>query len=177
VSVGWTWAQTAIVLAASLAVVGALVTAVLGYLLNQRAARRERQAKTFAEALSAVEDYAELPYRVRRRSGDVEARLRLTEDISRIQSRIAFYQAWLRIEEPGVAAAYEALVRSAKRQAGEQMRDAWTHRVRRKDHQMNLLVAYPRDEIDRELAQCVVAMRADLGYRILPPRRPRLIRR
>ncbi|GAA0543652.1 hypothetical protein GCM10009546_02130 [Actinomadura livida] len=65
-----------------------------------------------------------LPYRVRRRSGDAEARLVLTEDISRVQPRIAFYQALLRIEEPVVAVAYEELVRSAKRQVGEQMREA-----------------------------------------------------
>lgn len=162
---GWTWAQTAIVMAASLAVVGAVISAVLGYLFSQRAARRQRQAKTFAEALAAVEDYAELPYRVRRRSGDAEARRVLTEDISRVQSRIAFYQALLRIEEPVVAIAYEKLVRSAKRQAGGQMREAWTQRVRKKDHQMNLRVAYPRDEIDRELTKCVATMRADLGYR------------
>ncbi|WP_024936265.1 hypothetical protein [Actinomadura welshii] len=162
---GWTWAQTAIVLAAAIAIVGAAITAVLNHGFNQRAVRREQRARTFAEALSAVEDYAELPYRVRRRSGNADARLQLTEDISKIQSRIAFYQAWLRIEAPQVATAYEKLVRSAKRQAGGQMSQAWAQRVRVKDRQMNLRVAYPRDEIDKEIANCVTLMRRTLGNR------------
>jgi hypothetical protein len=160
---GWTWAQTAALLAAAIAIVGAMIVAVVGYGLNQRTARRERLAKTFAEALSAVEDYAELPYRVRRRSGNAEARLQLTEDISKIQSRIAFYQAWMRIEEPQVAAVYTWLVRVVKHQAGTQMREAWTKRVPIKDRQMNLHVAYPRDEIDAEIAKCVTIMRSVLG--------------
>ncbi|XVQ11130.1 hypothetical protein ACQP1W_00705 [Spirillospora sp. CA-255316] len=161
---GWTWAQTAALLAASIAIVGAMIVAIFGYGLNQRVVRRERLVKTFAEALSAVEDYAELPYRIRRRSGNAEARLQLTEDISKIQSRIAFYQAWMRIEEPRVAVAYDRLVRSAKRQAGAQMREAWNMRVRAKDRQMNLRVAYPRDQIDAEIARCIVVMRSVMGH-------------
>ncbi|WP_242910737.1 hypothetical protein [Actinomadura terrae] len=163
VQAGWTWAQTAALLAATIAIVGAVIVAVVGYGLTQRTARRERLAKTFAEALSAVEDYAELPYRVRRRSGSPEARVQLTEDISKIQSRIAFYQAWMRIEEPQAAMAYTRLVRAVKHQAGTQMSEAWTKRVRTKDHQMNLHVAYPREEIDEEVAQCVMIMRSVLG--------------
>ena len=60
----WTWAQTAVLLGGVIAVAGAVVTATLTYGLNQRAARRERQSSAFAEALSAIEDYAELPYRI-----------------------------------------------------------------------------------------------------------------
>ncbi len=97
---GWTWAQTVALLAGVMAVAGALVSAALTYHLNQRTTRRERQANVFAEALRAIEDYAELPYRIRRRSGTPESRHELTEQISQIQSRIAFHQAWLAIEAP-----------------------------------------------------------------------------
>ncbi|GEB60253.1 FCD domain-containing protein [Streptomyces gardneri] len=38
------------------------------YALNQSAARRERRAKTLSEALTAVEEYLEMPYRSRRRT-------------------------------------------------------------------------------------------------------------
>ena len=62
---GWTWAQTAALLAGVIAVAGAVIAVALTYGLNQRAARRERQANVFAEALTAIEDYAELPYRIR----------------------------------------------------------------------------------------------------------------
>src|ERR1022692_1459120 len=89
----WTWAQTAAVVAALIAIAGGVVIAALTYGLNQRVARRERQAKSFADALTAIEDYAEMPYRIHRRRATREARHDLTEQISQIQSRIAFHQA------------------------------------------------------------------------------------
>jgi hypothetical protein len=162
---GWTWAQTAALLAGALAVVGALVSVALTYGLGQRAARRERQAKLFAEALAAIEDYAELPYRIRRRPRAPEARHELTEQISRVQAQIAFHQAWLSLETPGVARAYDNLVRAVKIQAGSQMAQAWQKPAITKDAQVNLGVAYPRDEINAARGRCVEAMRQALGPR------------
>jgi hypothetical protein len=165
----WTWAQTAAVLAGVIAVAGALVSVALTYNLNQRAARRERQTNVFAEALSAIEDYAELPYRIRRRPGTLDVRHELTEQVSQIQSRIAFHQAWLCIETPAVARSYEDLVRAAKAQAGKQMRQAWNEPPTKKDSQVSLGIAYPRDEIDTARGKCIEAMREALGRR--PPHR------
>jgi hypothetical protein len=48
------------------ALIAALV-AVTGYMLTQAQARRERRAREFADALAAVEEYLEAPYRIRRR--------------------------------------------------------------------------------------------------------------
>lgn len=162
---GWTWAQTAALLAGLIAVAGAAIAAALTYGLSQRAARRERQTTAFAEALSAVEDYAELPYRIRRRSGTPVARHELTEQISKIQSRIAFYQAWLSIETPGVARSYTDLVRAAKTQAGRQMTEAWNEPPTTEDAQVSLGAPYRRDEINAARGQCVDAMREALGRR------------
>jgi hypothetical protein len=161
----WTWAQTAALLGGVIAVAGAVVTAALTYGLNQRAARRERQSNAFAEALSAIEDYAELPYRIRRRPGTPDARHELTEEISRIQSRIAFHQAWLSIEAPSVARSYEELVRTAKAQAGNQMKQAWLMSATQNDEQVSLAQAFPRDEINVARGQCIDAMREALGRR------------
>lgn len=161
----WTWAQTAALLAGVIAVAGALVSVALTYNLNQRAARRERQTNVFAEALSAIEDYAELPYRILRRPGTPGARHELTEQISHIQSRIAFHQAWLSIETASVSRAYEDLVRAAKKQAGSQMKQAWRESVIKKDSQVSLGTAFPRDEINAARYQCVAAMREALGHR------------
>jgi hypothetical protein len=161
----WTWAQTAAVLVGATAVVGALISVALTYGLTQRAARRERQVNFFAEALSAIEDYVELPYRIRRRPRTPGARHELTEQISQIQSRIAFHQAWLSLETPGVARSYENLVRAAKAQAGGQMARAWQEPTIRKDAQVNLGVAYPRNEINAARSQCIAAMRDTLGRR------------
>ena len=164
----WTWAQTAAVLAGVIAVAGGLVSVALTYNLNQRAARRERQTNVFAEALTAIEDYAELPYRILRRPGTAGARHELTEQTSQIQSRIAFHQAWLSIETPDVARPYEDLVRAAKKQAGNQMKQAWLESAITKDSQVNLGTALPRDEINAAREQCIAAMREALGHR--PPR-------
>jgi hypothetical protein len=166
---GWTWAQTVALLTAVIAIAGAAITATLTYGLNQRAARRERQAREFAEAISAIEGYAEMPYRIRRRPGTPGTRHDLTEQISQVQSRIAFHQAWLRIEAPDVAGLYEDLVQAAKTQAGGQMKDAWQQPEATADALMSLGVAYPRGEINDARDRCIEAMRSALGRR--PPAR------
>jgi hypothetical protein len=158
----WSWAQSVALIAAVMAILGATITATLTHTLNQRAALRERQARVFAEALAVIEEYAELPYRVRRRRPTEGARHDLTEQISQVQSRIAFHQGWLQIEAPGVAARYEQLVRAAKRQAGGQMKEAWDRPPATGDAGMSLGVAYSRTEIDEARGQCVAAMRASL---------------
>ncbi|MGY4898659.1 hypothetical protein ACWEEK_24130 [Micromonospora aurantiaca (nom. illeg.)] len=159
---GWTAAQTAIVIVAVIAILGGVISASITYTLNQRAARRERQAKAFAEALNAVEDYAEMPYRIRRRRDTPEARYDLTDEVSKIQSRLAYHQALLQIEAPGVAASYAALVRATKIQAGGQMRQAWQQPVLTTDADMNLQVRYPRDQIDAARGICISTMRGAL---------------
>jgi len=171
---GWTWAQTVTLLAAVLTLAGAVVTAALSYGLNQRAARRERQTRSFAEALSVIEDYAELPYRIRRRPGTPEARHELTEQISQIQSRLAFHQGWLRLEAPVVARAYQDLARITKEQAGAQMREAWLEPVATEDAKVSLGKAYDRQGIDAARDACIEAMRAALGRR---PEEPRAVGR
>ena len=50
----------------STAIIAGLV-ALTGYLLNQFANRRERTSKVYAEALEAIREYQELPYKIRRR--------------------------------------------------------------------------------------------------------------
>jgi hypothetical protein len=152
-------------LAGAIAVAGSAIAVALTYALNQRAARRERQTRAFAEALTAIEDYAEMPYRIRRRPGSPDARHALTEQISQVQSRIAFHQAWLSIETPQVAGCYELLVRAAKRQAGRQMSEAWLMPPARKDSRVNLGTAYARDEINAARTTCIDSMRGALQRR------------
>ncbi|MFI7553850.1 hypothetical protein ACIBQ2_29420 [Micromonospora sediminimaris] len=159
---GWTAAQTAIVIVAVIAILGGVVSASITYTLNQRVARRERQAKAFAEALNAVEDYAEMPYRIRRRRDTPEARYDLTDEVSKIQSRLAYHQALLQIEASEVAASYVALVRATKIQAGGQMQQAWQQPLLTTDAEMNLQVRYPRDQIDAARGACIETMRAAL---------------
>jgi hypothetical protein len=166
----WTASQTTAVLAPVIAFLGAGLVALLTYALNRRAARRERRALAFGEALSVVEDYAEMPYRIRRRLGTPEGRHQLTEEVSRIYSRLAFHQALLDIEAPAVAAAYRLLANEAKAEIGEQLKAAWQRPVRTTDAEMNLEEHYDRRRVDRARDQCVATMRAALGFGS-PPRR------
>jgi hypothetical protein len=160
---GWTAAQTALILVAVLALFGAVVSASLAYTLNQLAARRDRRGKAFAEALAAVEDFAEMPYRVRRRRDSPDTRHDLGDELSRIQSRLAYHQALIQVEAPAVAAVYAALVRAAKVEAGGQIKEAWQQPAPASDAEMNIAVRYSRDEIDTARSTCVHAMRSALG--------------
>jgi hypothetical protein len=160
----WTAAQTTAVLA----ILGGALTALLSYGLNRRAARRERRALAFSEALSVIEDYAEMPYRIRRRPGTLEGRQQLTEEVSRIYSRLAFHQALLDIETPKVAAAYRLLANEAKAQVGGQMKTAWQKPVRVEDAEMNLEEHYDRKRVDHARDHCVATMRAVLRHRRVP---------
>jgi hypothetical protein len=170
----WTAAQTTAVLAPVIAILGAALIALLTYELNRRTARRERRALAFGEALSVVEDYAEMPYRIRRRSGTLEGRQQLTEEVSRIYSRLAFRQALLDIEAPAVAAAYRRLANEAKAEVGGQMKTAWQKPLRTTDAEMNLEERYDRRRVDCARDHCVATMRAALGQGRLPtaPKRP-----
>ncbi|TQM35624.1 hypothetical protein [Pseudonocardia cypriaca] len=154
----WTWAQTAALIVPVLAFFGAVVVWAFG----QRAARRERRATAFAAALAAVETYAEFPYRVRRRATTETARHELATEISKNQAEIAFHQAWLDLEAPTAANAYRKLVQATRRQAGQQMHDAWLQPAITTDADMNLEVAYPRTEIDTARVRCQQHMKAAL---------------
>lgn len=152
-----------------LPLVGVLVTgliALVGYALTQAWARRERWAASFAEALSAVEDYVEAPYRIRRRPhGDLVAQFSITNSISDIQSRIAFHAAWLRLQNPRVADAYDSLVAAARREAGVQMTEAWHAKAVRKGADVPLGTRYEHPETDSARAECVRVMREQLRLR------------
>ena len=155
-------AQWATIIAALIA---ALVV-VAGYMLTQAQARRERRAKEFADALAAVEEYLEAPYRIRRRQAATpEAREALTSALSNLQARIALHCAWLQVEAPAVGHAYEALVSAARSEAGAQMAEAWNTSPLTSDTDMNLEVAYPHPNSDAERAKVIAAMRQHLRLR------------
>jgi hypothetical protein len=151
----------------------AAVVAVTGYMLTQAQARRERRDREFADALAAVEEYLEAPYRIRRRQAATpEAREALTSALSGLQARIALHRAWLQVEAPAVGRAYEALVSAAealvsaaRSEAGAQMAEAWNAAPLTSDTDMNLKVAYPHPDSDAERAKVIAAMRQHLRFR------------
>ena len=159
------WTQAAALIVPIITLVGAIITVAVTYTLNQRAARRERLAKAFTEALTATEDYAQMPYRIRRRLDTPEARYEISVELNKIQSQIAFQHAWLHIESVEVARAYDSLIRAARNEAGSQMKKAWATAAPTSDEQMTLETAYPRGQLDSARSACITAMRAALGRR------------
>ena len=159
----FTWTNAATIIAGIGAALIAALVAVIGYSRQQRAARRVQRATMYAEALQAVEDYLEGPYRIRRRDGSAGVRARITEAISATKSKISFYLAWLHIDASAeVAAAYEDYVLAAQREAGPQMTEAWRTRPTRKDTDVPLGRAYSRNDSDAARAKVSEAMKRDL---------------
>jgi hypothetical protein len=122
-----------------IAAVLAAVVVMIGYSIQKKQAREAEQAAVYGEAIRAVHDYLEAPYRVRRRDGGSPARMAITDHVSDVQSRLAYYETLLRVHAPAdVGAAFEALVATAKREAGPQMTLAWQGRPTRKDQEVPL---------------------------------------
>src|SRR5215207_9044146 len=69
----------------------AAVVAVKAYRTQQQATRQQHKAGFYANAVRAVEDYRECPYRILRKDGSSEARRGITQHISDVKSRIGFY--------------------------------------------------------------------------------------
>ncbi len=157
-------------IAAFLAVVVALVTRHF----QLRDKHRDELRALFSGALSAVADYQELPYLVRRRS-DLSPMTpsELTWHASQIQSRLDCFIARLQLEEHDLGEAYELLVRATRQETGAHLSEAWTQTRIATDAEMPLRVRYPRDSANQQRNECLALMRSRInGRRIL--RRSRL---
>lgn len=153
--------MTAAIITAVFALAGVLVTVAV----NQHLARQDRLRKDFAEALAAVERYAELPYRVRRRQGaGPETRERISDVTHGVQQDLLFYQSWVRIQAPRVADAYDALVGAMRREAGRAMSEAWRTGAITADEDMPLGDGYDFPEMRQRRAEYVGAVRRQLEW-------------
>jgi len=108
------------------AVVAAIVSSWVNTALARRATRLEERARvrsTLAEAFQAYAD-KEFPYAIRRRRADQlpEERIRVSEEVRRVQSRLSYYEAWTLAEAPETGAAYNELTQQLRRVAGASMR-------------------------------------------------------
>ena len=137
--------SSSLVLAALLsgAVVAALIAAAVNTALARRKSLEEERARVrtvFAEAFEAVSAYKEFPYAIRRRRADAPAgeRVRLSEELRKVQTRLTYYLAWTRAESQAVGDTYEALVTELRRLAGGACRDAWLAEPITEDREMNI---------------------------------------
>lgn len=155
-------ADVAVILAALIAA----TVAVLGYRWQQREQRRIERSKIYADALSAVEDYIEAPYRVIRRERGADARERLTNHINDVQSRLAYHQALLNISaSPQVADAYRDYVAAARAEAGSDISRAWKAKPIRHDRKIPLGTPLRRSRCEAARGRIEAAMRKDVRPR------------
>ncbi|MFF2550736.1 hypothetical protein ACFVUS_07030 [Nocardia sp. NPDC058058] len=148
------------ILTASIAASVALV----GYVVNQAAARRERRAKAYAEALRTIRQYQEVPYRVARRlDSSADTRTKLDNLHGEIMSGIGFHLGWLRLESSDTAAAYEALWERSRTFGKVYRKWAWKQPLVSADAQMAITLPFTYD-IKPELDVCIRAMRADTRF-------------
>ena len=128
--------------------------------------RKTQVAAVYAEALQAVEDYLEAPYLVLRCDKSSRSAMQLvTDSISRVQSRIAYAQAWLGVHAPpDVSEHYDTFVRIARVEAGKAVTAAWDAPPRSSASEMPIRERlFSRDASDKARAAVVTAMRADVA--------------
>jgi hypothetical protein len=86
-----------------LAAITAAAAALLGYRLTNRSKQLEAKAKAYADALTAIEAYKSLPYRIRRRAKDGNDQAELQHLVGDTEQEVAFYRRWLALESPAVS--------------------------------------------------------------------------
>ena len=158
----FTWAQVAPLIAALIAAAGVALT----LLVNAARARRETLTTLYGDALGAVAEYLEGPYRILRKDGEASTRFAITSKLSDVKTAIDHHQALLRLHaEPLVADAYDLYVSTAKAEAGRQMHDAWNAPAVTTDAGVNLNVALAREESNAKRDLVVEMMQAHLRRR------------
>jgi hypothetical protein len=136
-------------------VIAAVITGFVALLVlagNQYQARKDRLRKDFAEALAAVERYAELPYRiVRRQDSTPEVRGLIAEQVHKVQQDILFHKSWVRIQSSEVAEVYDALLGAMREEAGTAMTQAWNTApvIRDEDMPLGHIFSFPRMNAER----------------------------
>ncbi|RJQ79458.1 hypothetical protein D5S17_10635 [Pseudonocardiaceae bacterium YIM PH 21723] len=144
----------------------AATVAIKAYRTQQQEIRRQHRASFYAEALRAVEDYMECPYRILRKDGSSEARREITQHISDVKSRISFYTGWIEIHgTPEVRATYDAFVTTAQREAGPQMTAAWETKPVRRDRDVPLRTSpLPRVATDIARSRLLTVLQTNLEH-------------
>lgn len=125
------------------ALLAAVITAVVTLVLARRKHLEEERARVavvFAEATKAVAAYLEMPYAIRRRNHKepAEERVRLSQEMSKVQADLSFYLAWTAAESTEVGQRYEELVTKLRQVAGSACHDAWLAAAPTRDAEMNI---------------------------------------
>jgi hypothetical protein len=143
----------------------AAAVAVLGYGLTNRSKQLDARAKAYADALTAIEAYKSLPYRIMRCTVNPEDRADVQHLVSDVEQQVAFFRRWLALESARVGLSYEALANKVMQRGADYRGQAWGENARRGDHDP---ATFPigfdyKDQFEQGV--CLAAMRHDLGRR------------
>jgi hypothetical protein len=156
------WSAAATIIAGLIAGVVTGVAVLLGLLANSASARRQRRIEIYGEAIRAVSDYLEGPYRVARCHNSPDQRFALASDLSDVQGRIDAHVLLIRLHSRArIADAFYAYVAAARREAGVQMQEQWRGRPAKRHVDMNLNIRFDRTQSDVAKSKLVVEMKKD----------------
>lgn len=99
-------------LIAAIGIAASTVIAAVGFVFNKRQVRRARLATLFADALQALSDFENYPYRVGRRFVD-DPRQPLVQISVDVHGGLAYFKHLLRLEAGQVADSFDALIEAA----------------------------------------------------------------
>lgn len=153
------WSSLAMLMAGVIA--GMFV--LLGLLASSARARLDNRRAVYAEAIRAVSDYLEGPYRVARCHSDPGQRFALSKDLSEIQGRIDAHLVLVELHAPkDVFEAYAAYVQTARREAGAQMSAEWMKRAPTRRSDMNMGQPFDRTESNKAKKVALARMASDV---------------
>jgi hypothetical protein len=147
-----------------IAAITAAIAALIGYWLTYRSKQLDSKAEAYAKALTSIEAYKALPYRIRRRSGSEEDTAVLRRLISDVQQEVAFYRRWLALESVAVGLAFEALANKVMRAGADWREQAWRSPPAVSDNEIDFVGGYEYDD-QLEQQACLIAMRRGLRRR------------
>ena len=123
----------------SATILAAVIVSAVNIMLARRKSREEERARLrdrFAQAFGAYAEYCEFAYAVRRRRHDDPSaeRVRISEEVRKVQARLSAHEAWVNLESETVGMAYTRLIKVA----GGYMRQAWTEEPAASDAAVNI---------------------------------------
>ena len=103
----------------SATILAAMIVAVVNVILARRKSREEERARLrdrFAQAYGTYAEYCEFAYAVRRRRHDDRSaeRVRISEELRKVQARLSAHEAWVKLESETVGTAYAKLLQEMR---------------------------------------------------------------
>lgn len=160
---GFGWSDGATIIAAAVAALIAAVIAVIGYSIQRKITRRSERADLYGNAIGAVEEYLEGPYRIRRKIADPANWFTISSALSDAKTAISHHQALIELHAPPpVSRSYRAFANAATAEVGPDMTSAWQAPPLNRPEDVPLGSGYARSKSDLARSELIEVMADDL---------------